>query len=138
MEKAGRNNECSSVCGEEEMNSPEIVVELWHILVGGAAGIGAISFAWMRIQAILAGFRNATVEEALRREKVEMRLGRLEEKVGSVETSHNHIVDRLDDIQTLIYAMREESTKQHSELKTYLISEIRDLEEKIYGCRTKV
>ena len=119
------------------MNSPDIVVELWHILVGGAAGIGAISFAWMRIQAILASFRNTSVNEALRREKVEMRLSQLEEKVVSVNKSHEHIIDRLDDIQTLIYAMREESTKQHGELKTYLINEIRDLEEKVYGCRSK-
>lgn len=113
----------------------QLAVELWHLAVAGAAGIGAISFAWMRIQSILGGFRKASVDEALRREKVETRLTLLEREMESVHKSQSHIVDRLDDIQTLIYAFKEESSKQHSELKSYLINEIRHLEEKVYGCK---
>ena len=115
----------------------QLAVELWHLVVAGAAGIGAISFAWMRIQSIFSGYRENHTAEALRREKIEMRLAALEKDITTVNKSHDQIVDRLDDIQTLIYAMREESTKQHGELKTYLIGEIRAMEEKLYGCRIK-
>lgn len=97
-----------------------VAVELWHLIVGGAAGLSAICFLFMRLQAITSKFKNDAVEEALRRQKVEARLQLLEDRYLKLEEKDSALMDMINRVYDNVSTMRSESTQQHADMREFV------------------
>ncbi len=85
-------------------------------------GIGALIFASERI----INFITKSLRE---------RVDSLEKRIASVESSDKASVEMLQKVYDRIEHMRAESTQQHADMRNYVHSEIRRLEEK-WGARS--
>ena len=102
----------------------ELAVELWHLLIAGAAGVGAILLLWARIKALTGDYKSNAINEALRIQNVELRLTSLEEKDQVTQEMLTRIFENVSN-------MRSESTKQHSDLKHFVRDRIDELKSDI-------
>ena len=117
--------------------------ELWHFLLTGGAGISIILLAYSRIKALFDGLKESNIEETRRRDRIEFSLSDLEHRIDSLEKKDEATMAQLQLIINSINDMRNEQTKQHGEVREYVHSEIRRLEDKlekqtgkIFSCMT--
>ena len=103
------------------------IQEFWHILLLAGAGATALA-AVLRLRKL---DKDAIVDEALRRDKIETRLDSLESDVKALENKDDATMEMFDRLTTSVQEMRDESTNQHAALKDFVHGEIRRIEEKM-------
>ena len=116
------------------MEDGALVIQLWHLAVAGAAGVSAIIWVYRHIKTLRDESANAIKSAEQERMSILFKIDTLEKVVAGLGEKDKSICSRLDTLTAAIGESREESSKQHSQLKEELVERIHKLERSIIGC----
>lgn len=113
--------------------SVNLAISLWHVLIGGAGGIGAILLAYQRVTALMDRYKGDVAQEAIRRSNVETRLTRVEGDVVELRQTDTELFRKMEEVREEIIRMRHEQTVQHAEVREYIRDRIDEVLARIGG-----